>query len=113
MEQEEVIRKTRRNGKRVYKTVWDVEKVIGELKTFHFDMLVLLLSRFIPSAKEGIENYLRSSAKEIVQYQIDVFEYGEVEALTRLEKRHKQTSKQKETKPLEQLKVITNKKGDE
>jgi len=108
MEQEKVIRRTRRNGKRVYKTIWDKEKLVAELKTFHFDMITQLLSHFIPNAKKEIENYLMSLAKEIVQYQIDVFEYGEAEALTRLEKRHKQTSKQKETKPLEPLKVLRN-----
>ncbi|MDH5746123.1 MAG: winged helix-turn-helix domain-containing protein [Candidatus Bathyarchaeota archaeon] len=113
MEQEEVIRRIRRNGKRVYKTVWDKEKVIAELKTFHFDMLIQLLSRFIPGAKEGIENYLKSLAKEIVQYQIDVFEYGDEKALTRWKKRHKQAFKEKEKKPLEQLKVLTNNEEDE
>lgn len=109
MEQEGAIRRTRRNGKRVYKTVWDEEKVIGELKTFHFDMLVQLLLRFVPSAKEGIENYLKSLAKEMIQYQIDVFEFGEEEA----EKRYEQRFKQKEKKPLEQLKIITNNTEDE
>jgi len=113
MEEEQIIVRTRRSGKRVYRITWDEEKIIGELKTFYFDLLTQLLSWFIPTAKEGIENYLRSLAKEMIQYQKDLFEYGEVEALTKLEKRHKQASKQKETKPLKPLKVITSKKEDE
>ena len=112
MEEEQIIVRTRRSGKRVYRITWDEEKVIDELKTFYFDLLIRLLSRFIPTAKEGIDNYLRSLAKEMIQYQKDVFEYGDDEALRRFKRRYEQRSEQKEEKPLE-LKIITNNKEGE
>lgn len=105
LRKDSLIEKTFEGNRIVYKLPYtDEETMLAQLKIGFFDSFTEILSRIFPSAKEGIEDYLKSLAKEMIQYRKDVFEYGAEEA----EKRFKERSKQKEKKPLELKPFLTN-----
>jgi len=83
----------------------DEETVLAELKVIFFDSSVEILSLILPSAKEGIEMYLKSLAREMIQYQNDVINYGEPRALELAQKRFKQRSKPQKPLKLEIIKA--------
>lgn len=112
LEEDGLIERRFKNGKRVYQTKrLDEETIVAELEISYFDFFSQLLSRFIPDAKERIDMFLKSLAKEIIQSRKDAVEYGQEKAL-KLTKKRFQRFKQKEKKPLE-LKIVTNNEEDE
>lgn len=76
----------------------DEETVVAELKTGFFDSLIGILSILFPNAKEGVEAFLKSWARIIVQYKKDEVKYGEEEALKRAQKRFQRVKPQKPLK---------------
>ena len=68
LEEEAIIAKARRNKKRVYKIVFDnEEKIMNELKSIHFDILLKLVSDSIdPMIGEVLKSMLDSLMKQII-----------------------------------------------
>jgi len=105
LEEDGLIERRFKDGKRVYQTKpLDEETIVAELKISYFDFFSQLLSRFIPDAKERIDMFLKSLAKEIIQFRKDVVEHGQEKALKLAKKRLEQRSKPQE--PLKTLKII-------
>lgn len=69
LEKERIIERVRKNGKRVYQTVLDEEKITDELKSVHFDVLLELVSENLGSTfVELWKAYLTSLTKVIIYF---------------------------------------------
>lgn len=70
LEKEKIIVRTRRNDKRVYQVIFDdKEKIMNELKSTHFDLLLKTLSHFTdPLIIELWRSYSESILKGIVYF---------------------------------------------
>jgi predicted transcriptional regulator len=70
LEEDGIIGKTRRNGKRVYQIIFDdEEKIMDELKAMHFDLLLKLLSDFVdPLFVEFWKSYSESILRGIIYF---------------------------------------------
>jgi DNA-binding transcriptional ArsR family regulator len=69
LEEEEIIRKTRRNGKRVYEVIFDnEERIKNEVYSMNFEMLFKLMSDTDPVFAETWRSFSESLLKEIIYF---------------------------------------------
>ena len=68
LEEEKIIARTRRNGKRVYEVIFDdEERIMDELKSAHFDLLLNMLTDLTdPLFAEVFKSYLESMLRGII-----------------------------------------------
>jgi biotin operon repressor len=68
LEEKGIIEKARRKGRRVYQIAFDnEEKILDELKSTHFDMLLKLLAEFVdPLFIDFWESYSQTMLKNII-----------------------------------------------